>query len=178
MCSYFHLELVMAFLVLFSRVIRPIKCQSNPTTSRECVGSCYIISMPVSAQHKWHFSCQYWIHNLNLRFPVHPGCHGSQDCGNLSSLSQNPSVPSPNGVMSHFTLLGLLPLNNRIIGRRREERAEQDTSDSCRKDWRNSQPVQAFRFSKLTLIPKFKLQCCWCSTIYSIISTCPLSLIY
>lgn len=30
LCSYFHLELVTAFLVLFSRVIRPIKCQSNP----------------------------------------------------------------------------------------------------------------------------------------------------
>ena len=29
MYSYFHLELVMAILVLFSRVIRPIKCQSK-----------------------------------------------------------------------------------------------------------------------------------------------------
>lgn len=116
MCSYFHLELVMAFLVLFSRVIRPIKCQSKPTASRESVGSCYIISMPVSAQHKWHFSCQYWIHNFKSQISCASGYHGSQGCSSLSSLSQNPSVSLPNGVMSHSTLSGLFPWAIELFG--------------------------------------------------------------
>lgn len=52
--------------MLFSRVIRPIKCQSKPTTSWMC-WSCYIISMPASAQHKWRLSRQYWIHSLKAQ---------------------------------------------------------------------------------------------------------------
>ena len=92
MYSYFHPELVMAILVLFSRVIRPIKCQSKPTTSRECVGSCYIISMPASAQHKWRLSRQYWIHSLKsqiscaFRLPRKPGLRQS------AGPSENPGV--------------------------------------------------------------------------------------
>lgn len=40
------------------------KMSIKPTTSGKCVGSCYITSMPVSAQPQWHFlPRQYWIHD-------------------------------------------------------------------------------------------------------------------
>lgn len=72
--------------------------------------------MPVSAQHKWHFSCQYWIHNFKSQISCASGYHGSQDCSSLSSLSQNPSVSLPNGVMSHSTLSGPFPWAIELLG--------------------------------------------------------------
>lgn len=146
MYSHFHLEIVIAFFVLFSRVIRPIKCQSKPTTSRKSVGSCYLISMPVSAQHKWHFPCQFRIHDHKSQISCASGLPQSWGCGSLSSLSQTQ--------VSHCLLEEWIisasqvsfPRVRELLGGGVKEGQSQGTSDSCRKDCRTLSPYKHSAF--------------------------------
>lgn len=142
----------------------------KPTTSGKCAGICYIISMPVSAQHQWHSLHPPPVNTEFTTFKSQVSCASEvprkPGWWHCDLLESNPRVLLPNRLMSHFTLPGLFPLSNRLSG----GGGRKGRAGHCWQLQESLEPPSATAAISFSLTPTFRWKLEYWSTTHSVTS--------